>query len=255
MPELPRFQQVQLRFTAHVRDPERNPPPADVEERRMAIYRQVLFNNVEDFMASSFPVLRAVTPDERWQRLIRDYFARHRARTPLFTEMPREFLRYLEDEFEPEPGDPPWMLQLAHYEWVELALSGAEDPSPPPGLDPDGDLLAGRPVLSPLAWPLACDWPVHLISPEHPSPEARPTFLMVYRDPQGQVHFMELNPATFALIQALGEEGTATGADILRRIAADIAHPDPDQVLAAGAELLADLRRRGVVSGALGPPP
>jgi hypothetical protein len=47
----------------------------------------------------------------------------------------------------------PWLHELAHYEWVELALQIADDDLPPH--DPDGDLLAGKPVPSPLAWALA----------------------------------------------------------------------------------------------------
>ena len=72
-----------------------------------------------------------------------------------------------------DAGDPPWLAELAHYEWVELALQIAERRRLPPH-DPDGDLLDGVPVLSPLAWPLAYRWPVHRIGPDS-SPSAPPT--------------------------------------------------------------------------------
>ena len=92
MADRPDFAQRQYAFAAHIRDPERNPRPEDVEERRMKIYRELFYNNVEDFIASTYPVLRQITPDERWHAMIRDYFATHLSHTPLFAEMPREFL-------------------------------------------------------------------------------------------------------------------------------------------------------------------
>ena len=58
--ELPRFQQVQQAFTRHMRDPANAPAPAGVEDRRMAIYRDLLFNNVQTFLAGCFPVLRKI---------------------------------------------------------------------------------------------------------------------------------------------------------------------------------------------------
>jgi hypothetical protein len=42
------------------------------------------------------------------------------------------------------------MLQLAHYEWVELALDVSTLDFPE--VRQEGDLLESRPVISPLAW-------------------------------------------------------------------------------------------------------
>ncbi len=55
--------------------------------------------------------------------MARDFFACHACRTPLFTRLAEEFLVYLEQERKGMPEDPPFLLELAHYEWVELALS------------------------------------------------------------------------------------------------------------------------------------
>lgn len=38
MPDLPLFKKTQYEFAAHIRDPQLNPKPADVEARRMNIY-------------------------------------------------------------------------------------------------------------------------------------------------------------------------------------------------------------------------
>ena len=122
-PDRPAFVRQQYAFAAHIRNPEKKPNPEGIEERRMKIYRELFYNNVEGFIANTYPVLRRILSDDRWHGMIRDYFAHHLAHTPLFPEMPREFLKYLEHERIPQPDDPPFLLELAHYEWVELALS------------------------------------------------------------------------------------------------------------------------------------
>ena len=251
--ELPQFQQLQYAFTAHIRDPESHPRPTDIEARRMKIYNELTYNNVEDFMASTYPVLREICGDEKWHRLMRDYFANHYASTPFFHEMPREFLKYLEQEREPGEDDLPFMLELAHYEWVELALSVSDQQTDHTTIDPNGDLLNDIPVLSPLAWPLSYQFPVHKISTEFmpATPPEQPTYLVVYRDPQDAVRFLEMNPVTAHLVQLIAEGSQRNGRELLTHIAEQLQHPDPNLVIQGGQQILHDLHERGILSGAL----
>ena len=40
------FQQTQYQFAAYIRDPEHQAIPDQIESRRMAIYRDLFFNNI-----------------------------------------------------------------------------------------------------------------------------------------------------------------------------------------------------------------
>ena len=51
-----RLRDLQLAFAAHIRDPQNRPAPAGIEDRRMAIYRELFFNNVRDLLGRGFPV-------------------------------------------------------------------------------------------------------------------------------------------------------------------------------------------------------
>lgn len=251
MSERERLRRAQLEFAAHIRDPEHAPPPAGIEDRRLNIYRELFYNNLRDLLGRSFPVIRRILGDEGWSRMVRDWLVQHRARTPLFLELPREFLGYLEDERD-APDDPPFLAELAHYEWVELALSIDERDCDDSGIDRDGDLLGGHPVLSPLAWSLAYTWPVHRISPEFQpaEPPAEPTRLVVYRDRADEIGFLEINPVTARLLELLERAvGASSGRDCLLQIATELGHPSPDTVVAAGAAILEDLRARDVILG------
>ena len=90
------FQRLQYRFAAHLRDPAQHKAPAGIEPRRMKIYRELFYNNVEGFLANAFPVLRRITPDAGWHALVREFFARHRSHEPLFHRVAAEFLKHLE---------------------------------------------------------------------------------------------------------------------------------------------------------------
>jgi len=247
----PGLKAQQEALAAHLRDPAHAPPPEGLSDRGGQVYRRLIYNNIQGLLATNFPVLRRLLGDDAWRALVRDFLAMHRAESPYFLEVGREFLDYLAEERGDQAGDPPFLLELAHYEWVELALAVAAEELAEVPADPHGDLLAGRPVLSPTAWSLQYRFPVHRIGPgfQPEEPGDQSTFLVVYRDRDHAIGFLEINPVTARLLQLLEEEGGETGEELLRRIATEIGHGDPERVVAAGADILADLAQRDVVLG------
>lgn len=253
MAERPAFQRRQFAFAAHIRDPEGSPPPAGIEDRRMAIYRELFFNNLSKLLGSTFPVLKKLHTAEQWRRLVRAFMIRHRAHTPYFLEIPREFLYFLEKEHQLSDDDLPFLTELAHYEWVELALSVTTDENDLAGVDADGDLLDGIPVRSRLAWSFAYRYPVHRISPEYrpAAPPEQPTHLVVYRRDDDELGFMELNPVSARLLELVGDNAArATGRDLVRRLAAEIGWQDIEGLVEHGGRALAEMRDAGILLGA-----
>ena len=246
------FQKLQRDFAAHLRDPQGVAAPEGLEDRRLKIYRELLYNNINGFLSNGFPVLFSLLPEERWHRLVRAFFSGHTSASPYFVDIPREFVLWLETGFKAEPDDPPFMLPLAHYEWMELVLDISQDVVPEDDIEPDGDLLRGAPVLSPLVAVLSYDWPVHQISvdfqPAQPLPE--PVWLLVYRDRQDQVGFMEINAATARLLALIGDAPATPGETLLANLAAEMGLADPEPVLRFGADILSQLRERDIVAGA-----
>jgi len=243
------FIKTQNEFTQHIRNPGNSPRPKDIEDRRMAIYRDLVYNNVENFIASGFPVIRSIYSDEHWHKMVRDFFIKHKCRTPYFLEISQEFLAYLKNERESQKEDPTGLLELAHYEWVELALTIAEDETDFSNIDSNGDLLNKHPVLSNLAWPLTYSLPVHQMSADFlPEQTQQATHLVVYRAPLDDVHFMEINPVTARLLHLINEMPDATGKEILHLIASEL-HADISVVIQGGLANLQDLQTKGVILG------
>ena len=167
------FRDTQLQFAAHIRHPEQNPPPPDIEDRRLAIYRDLFYNNIQSFLASGFPVLKSILEQTHWHSMVRDFIYRHQSHSPYFLKISEEFLSYLQTERIASQEDPGFMLELAHYEWVELALdiSNLEMPA---NSAPQGNMIDNIPQISPTAWRFNYRYPVHKIGPQYqPTAEQR----------------------------------------------------------------------------------
>ena len=78
------FQDKQFAFAAHIRDPQGAPAPGDIEDRRMAIYRSLFFNNLKSLLSNMFPVLKKLHSPDAWSAIIRQFMQQHRATTPYF---------------------------------------------------------------------------------------------------------------------------------------------------------------------------
>lgn len=252
MAELPDFKQKMYAFAAHIRDPDNVPAPEGIEDRRMGIYRELFFNNIRNLLGNMFPVLRKLHSDDRWHSMIRGFMRHHHAETPYFLQLPQEFLAFLQDEYEMQEDDFPFLLELAHYEYVELALSISEDSNDLDTIDPEGDLLQQPPVKSVLAWVYAYRYPVHRIKKDFlpAEPAEQPVFLAVYRRADDSVGFLELNPVTARLLEAIeNNDQGMTGEALLRELAKEIDYADADALVAHGAAALDEMRELEIVIG------
>lgn len=243
------FRTQQFAFAAHLRNPDVNPAPGGIEDRRLKIYRELFFNNLRSLLASTFPVLHRVLGDARWAELVRRFFHRHVSHTPLFTEVPREFVAWLDEAFENTGDWPLFMTELAHYEWVELDVSIDPAEIDDAEANAGGNILEGRPVLSPVARPLAYRWPVHRIGPsfQPDAPGEQPTFLVVWRKRDDEVGFIEVNAVTARLLDMLQQADNATGRELLERLAGEIGHADSAIVIESGTRILEDLCKQDII--------
>ena len=235
-------------LAAHVRDPGAHPGPPGIEARRLKIYSDLVFNNLDALLAGNVPVIRKTLGDADWRSLVRAFLSRHHSHTPLFTELGREFIAFLESDAGIDPARP-WLAELAHYEWAELGLQLSEALAPPH--DPDGDLFDGVPLLSPLAWPLAYLWPVHRIGPDfqptEPPPE--PTLVLLRREADGRIHFSQLSPLLYRLLELIGTNTQRSGRDLLRELADEAGQDNFDDFLHAAMPMIERLHAEGVLLG------
>jgi hypothetical protein len=239
------LQQTLTDFGRHLRDPHHTRRPAGLPARPVAIYGELLFNNLAGCLDACFPVSHQMLGDARWRRLERRHFRDWPSQTPLFREIPQEFLAFLA-----EHGTtcrlPAWFAELAHYEWAELAVDQMD--CPPVAHRSNGDLMQETIVTNPAVMNLAYRWPVHLIGPDYRPRRPQTTCLAVYRDRAEQVQFTLLKPATARLLSLLSA-GNLSGRQALLQLAEELGAPEPEQLMALGEEEIHALQRKGLVLG------
>ena len=235
----------QLAFADHLRDPQQHAAPEGIDPRRLAVYRELFANNIHSLLSSNFPVIRQTLGDADWLQLTQRFYAEHRCETPLFTQIGGEFIAWLEAHL---PSRWPWLAELAHYEWLELAL--LIDATPLPAHEVHGDLLAGVPLLSPHIAYAAYTWPVHRIGPQFTpvQPPAAPSLLLVRLDADYEVRFSELSPLAYRLLELL-QPAEHSGRQVLRTLAQEAGAGDAQDFAAAAEPMLERLRREGTVLG------
>jgi hypothetical protein len=232
---------LQLALTAHLRDPGGAAPPPGLDSARLAVHARLLLQNLVTLLGSGFPVLRAVLGDAPWRALVRDFLAEHRSRTPLYHQLPQEFARYLAQGRRAR-NDPPWLAELADYEWLELEVAQAPEELPPPSASA-ADPLDTAPVPNPLARARCYTHPVHTIAPGRlPGPAA--TWLVVLRRRDDAVTFFELNAVSARLFELIARRPGVPARTLLADIARELAHPAPPRLLETGRALLREFRKR-----------
>jgi hypothetical protein len=237
----------------HLRDPRRHPRPSGQSARRTAVYSTLVMNNIEGCLATALPVCKAVL-GTRWPKLVRAFCREARSSTPLFHELSGEFVQWLMQS----PSDlklPPWLLSLAHYEWVELAVEVKETTPVRRWAAAD---LASWPsdalvMVNPTLEALAYEWPVHRIGPGYRPRKPQPTGLLVFRDQGEHVRFQQVNAPTMRLVALLGEAGINDAKPIpplqaCQQVAQEMSRPDDADLIEAGmGQILAWLRDQAIV--------
>lgn len=246
MANLMRQQQA---LTRYLRDPEHQSPPVDMNVQRVNVYRDLVFNNLSQLLSGTFPVLIRIIGEQRWRLLVRGFLRDWRAQTPKFGEIAETFLDYLatQPQVLREGEWPAFLLELAHYEWVEMVLQQSDAKAL---LPTDPALLLERPLqISPLAWPLAYEWPVHELDPDNQpaTPPAQPTLLLVRRTADWSVKFSELSPLAWRLLQRIDEFPALDGRRQLQALAVEAGVAATAAFMDNGSILLRQLHEDGVL--------
>jgi hypothetical protein len=227
----------------------RSSMPEGVSERALGVYRELFFNNVLGFIDGTFPVCEQVVSAQQgrdtWLELVRHFLRDFSCSSPLFVDIPLHFLEYLQQQG--EVALPAHLQELAHYEWLELAVD--IDPAKVSArVEPNGDLAVCIPVLAAAAQGFLYQYPVHTISVDHPLPEPQPTALIVFRDRQDQPKFLHTNPMTLALLVEL-QRSSQSGLDCVKAILTAAGQAHSDAALQGGLQVLQQWHGEGLIIG------
>ncbi|WP_394146987.1 DUF2063 domain-containing protein [Shewanella atlantica] len=240
------FTKVQQSFIDYIKEPSRK-LPSGTDSRRMKIYRDLFFNNMENFISTGFPVLKSLYSEEDWRALIQQFFVIHDCQSPIFVEIANEFVTFLQSEYQPNEQDPSFLLELAHYEYMELVVAIARDN--PLQTEITGSVCSGSLCLSDTAKVLQYSYDVSHISdlyrPE--TPAETPQYFCLYRDCDEEVVFLQLNPLTAQVLGYLSQSEGVNFDEVMAWLQAN--YPDIDEATLTGGclQMLEEFAGKGVI--------
>ena len=228
-------------FGRYLRDPHTMSIPPAIPAARASIYATLLFNNLRRFLDQCFPICREIISNEDWADLARNFFRDWRCQTPYFSEIPEEFVNFLETNKNALPI-PVWLPALAHYEWVELAAEiSTHTVQPIDSVYPESTPLAVNPTLQHHLY----DWPVHRISRQALPPTAETTCLLIYRNARHEVQFMQVNKVTSCLI-TFASQATSNASTLLTNLADSLSLDKSEAYFQFGLEQIEELVKQQV---------
>ena len=245
------FKQIQHELAAWLRSDGRHDTNfAQIEARRLAIYRRLIRNNVQQFLEAGFPVLQQVLRQRQWQFLVDTFMARHHAQSPMFSDIGAEFVDFLAtfDVAQLEAEDLPlWLFELAHYERLEVDVQHAsfDDSLSKIVTLTDATMLYVNTtaVLAIYRYPVA-----HISQSQQPqAPLAEACCMLVYRKPDDeQVSFMQVNALTALVVEEL-QRGPVTFSQLFEALQVQVTEYDPETLAQGLLSMIQDFCERFVL--------
>ena len=209
---MPEFQKYQHQFVDYLRNPLKNEVLPESLPQKSSIYAKLLFSKIEGSLDNCFPISCQLLGPTRWNQLIQTFISDHRCITPLYREIPDEFVDYLMNE-QSQMKLPEFILELAHYEWMELVLETVKPSHSDEVFVIKYGLLEIIPILNPVLHLLHYHYPVQNITASdlywknwesRLEPYTQETIILAgLRDNNDKIHFIELNAVTARLFELL----------------------------------------------------
>jgi hypothetical protein len=216
---------------------------------RLLVYRSLVRGTLRAALELAIPRSLA-----RLGPLFAEYFDRFLAErgpaTHYLRDVTDEWLTFVAPLFASDPRIPPFLIDLARHEALEIDVASSADTVQTAG---ELELDLGRGVAFArdarvVRYPFA----VHELSADledRSVPERRATALFVYRSREHDVRYLELSPLAANLTERL-LRGQPLGAAVTEAAAATLGSAPDSSVLEGTARLLADLADRGALLGA-----
>lgn len=246
----PNLAETQLAFMAYLRQPIPALLPMGYAKQSLDIYVELVNNSINESLSSCFPIIQSILTELEWRNLVADFIAQHFCVNPKYRQIPDEFVFYLQNE-RLQADDPPFLVELAHYEWIELVLVLAEAEEFSWVELTAEQLLTQSLAFSPLCKLLYYQWPVTKIdNANRPlAPDSLGFCILAFRDSLDQVRFIEVNSASAQFIELLLNQQSAS--QILAEISVSLSEVDRDKLRNFCLDMLLKLNQQGAIIGIL----
>ncbi|MBK6513476.1 MAG: putative DNA-binding domain-containing protein [Polyangiaceae bacterium] len=219
---------------------------AAVDDRSFFAYRHLLRNNLREAIDNQLSRTRALL-GERLDADIDAYFSSGLPTSRYLRDVAFELVDFATPRWRSAQDVPPFAAELALFELRSFESSVAVRPAASAARAVPKLELAAPVVLDESVKVTRYAYPVHELADGARELEARPTALLVYRDRDFELRFLELSPLAASIVERL-LAGAALGEAITASCAA-ASTPISPELLGEIAQLLSDYAERGIVLG------
>lgn len=239
------LQQRLLDFANAIRQPTQPANLTAIPAARLQLYRELFFNNICGFINNAFPVLHSLYEADAWRALQHRFFANYACTSPYFLTIAAQFVDFVQHTALTD-ADPPFLPELAHYEWAELYIGTCPAVKAPAV---SAATLAAQPLaLSNAAMLSAYQYPVQQISKAfQPHMPGSAHYFLIFRDDEDEVIFVQLNPASFLLLHHLQQQPGQHLDSLINAILPQFPQHSAQQLAAAATPLLAQWASQGAI--------
>jgi uncharacterized protein len=173
---------------------------------RLEIYRTHVYKGIKAFLRRAYPITEDALGDLLFDQLVRDFMREHKAQSPQVTRMMGELYTYAKRVDYATRMHRPWLLDLLHFEWIEIEVHRMED-RPAPHWKEEGDLWTDPLILNPHHRLDRYSYPVFRVHPSEFDGRQGTYFLFTYRHPEVlNVRFLEVTPLQAVALLAMANE-------------------------------------------------
>jgi len=235
-------------------------------QNRLKLYEELLFAGIESTLSSLYPFCRRFFNSRDWHQLVEQYRRQYPSASYQLYKSAEAFPQFLSEQ-EALMTEIPFLIDLSHYEWLEVVLLNAKDMALPNNLDTAcpsqlTTLSAMRPYWNPISHLYHCRYPIPSIldlmrrqedlSPPYPF-KKQSIDILLYRDMDTlSVRFFQLNELTSQLWQ-LCQTGKSylEVFQLLQKNIAALHSIDFRVILEEGFKLLKQCHQEGILLGSL----
>lgn len=215
--------------------------------KRLTLYRRLVRRGLESAIRIQIPRTAARVGD-RFADDVRNFFDEEMPVSHYLRDVAFEFVDWVGPRWREDAAVHAYLVDLARHELVAFDVAGSPARRSAP-VRPELSLEESV-VFDPVAKIVRYDHAVHRLRAAEDAtdvPEAVATSLLVYRDEEHDVRYLELTRLAARIVERL-MEGEVLG-EAIQRAAVDEGTPLEPTILDGAARVLADLAERGVLLG------
>lgn len=216
---------------------------------RLHNYRRLIYTIYWEALSDAYPIAKSILKEEQWDKMVDDFISEYACNEPQLFRMPFHLIEFAEQKSFSEVFSIPYLSDLLHFEWIEIEVHSMKDIEETSALSlksrDDGHL-----DFNPYLKLIKLDYPIHRLKDQNIEQLKGDYFLLVYRQKNGTVQYMELNGFTANLIEQLSlYSQDFTFLETLNKVFKGLQSNLRDELNTHAINLCISLEEKGIIRG------